>query len=76
MALPGAGQSAAAGYNEYCVFIQVLAMTIDLFEDALPPPWREEIAPGAVVMHGFVRDHGPELLAAVQGVVAQCRGGI
>ncbi|ASM22251.1 MULTISPECIES: DNA oxidative demethylase AlkB [Serratia] len=46
-------------------------MTIDLFEDALPPPWREEIAPGAVVMHGFVRDHGPELLAAVQGVVAQ-----
>ncbi|RTF95238.1 alpha-ketoglutarate-dependent dioxygenase AlkB, partial [Serratia marcescens] len=22
-------------------------MTIDLFEDALPPPWREEIAPGA-----------------------------
>lgn len=51
-------------------------MTIDLFEDALPPPWREEIAPGAVVMHGFVRDHGPELLAAVQGVVARCRGGI
>lgn len=46
-------------------------MTIDLFEDALPPPWREEIAPGAVVMHGFARDHGPELLAAVQGVVAQ-----
>ena len=50
-------------------------MTIDLFEDALPPPWRED-RPGAVVMHGFVRDHGPELLAAVQGVVAQCRGGI
>ena len=46
-------------------------MTIDLFEDVLPPPWREEIAPGAVVMHGFVRDHGPALLAAVQGVVAQ-----
>lgn len=46
-------------------------MTIDLFEDALPPPWREEIAPGAVVMHGFVRDHGPALLAAVRGVVAQ-----
>lgn len=46
-------------------------MTIDLFEDALPPPWCEEIAPGAVVMHGFVRDHGPALLAAVQGVVAQ-----
>ncbi|VTR22256.1 Alpha-ketoglutarate-dependent dioxygenase AlkB [Serratia fonticola] len=46
-------------------------MTIDLFEDALPPPWREEIAPGAVVLHGFVREHGPELLAAVNDVVAQ-----
>ncbi|WBF46986.1 DNA oxidative demethylase AlkB [Serratia rubidaea] len=46
-------------------------MTIDLFEDALPAPWREEIAPGAVVLHGFVREHGPALLAAVRGVVAQ-----
>ena len=46
-------------------------MTLDLFEDSLPPPWREQIAPGAVVMHGFVRDHGPELLAAVHGVIAQ-----
>ncbi|VEA68314.1 Alpha-ketoglutarate-dependent dioxygenase AlkB [Serratia rubidaea] len=24
-----------------------------------------------MVLHGFVRDHGPELLAAVRGVVAQ-----
>ncbi|WP_156294323.1 DNA oxidative demethylase AlkB [Serratia oryzae] len=46
-------------------------MTLDLFEEALPPPWCEEIAPGAVVLHGFVRDHGPELLAAVNAVVAQ-----
>ncbi|AHG18640.1 alpha-ketoglutarate-dependent dioxygenase [Chania multitudinisentens RB-25] len=46
-------------------------MTLDLFEDALPSPWREDIAPGAVVLHGFVREHGPELLAAINRVVAQ-----
>ncbi|MFI8415846.1 DNA oxidative demethylase AlkB [Serratia sp. NPDC078593] len=46
-------------------------MTLDLFEDELPPPWREEIAPGAVVLHGFVREHGRELLAAVYSVLAQ-----
>ncbi|KEY56633.1 DNA oxidative demethylase AlkB [Serratia sp. DD3] len=46
-------------------------MTIDLFEDALPPPWREEIAPGALVLHGFARNHGAELLAAVNSVVDQ-----
>ncbi|MEA9391243.1 DNA oxidative demethylase AlkB [Acerihabitans sp. TG2] len=46
-------------------------MTIDLFEDSAPPPWRDQLGPGAVVMHGFVRDHGPALLAAVNGVIAQ-----
>lgn len=46
-------------------------MTIDLFEDAMPPPWREEIAPGTVVLHGFVREYGAELLAAVKDIVAQ-----
>ncbi len=43
-----AGQTVNDGYNNYCLNKQVLMMTIDLFEDALPPPWREEIAPGAV----------------------------
>ncbi|WON78412.1 DNA oxidative demethylase AlkB [Serratia sp. UGAL515B_01] len=46
-------------------------MTIDLFEDQPQPPWREDIAPGAVVMHGFVYAHAPALLAAVNSVVAQ-----
>ncbi|TKI04594.1 DNA oxidative demethylase AlkB [Martelella alba] len=46
-------------------------MTLDLFEDALPPPWREQIAPGAVVLHGFVREQGPQLLAAVQSVIVR-----
>jgi alkylated DNA repair protein (DNA oxidative demethylase) len=45
-------------------------MTLDLFEDA-PPPWREQLGPGAVVMHGFVRHHAPVLLAAVNDVIAQ-----
>ncbi|MEN3259609.1 DNA oxidative demethylase AlkB [Sodalis endosymbiont of Spalangia cameroni] len=46
-------------------------MTLDLFEDAAPAPWRETIAPGAVVLHGFVRTHGAALLAAVQSIAAQ-----
>ncbi|XBS71425.1 DNA oxidative demethylase AlkB [Acerihabitans sp. KWT182] len=46
-------------------------MTIDLFEDSLSPPWREELAPGAVVMHGFAAEQAPAVLAAVSGVVAQ-----
>ena len=51
------------------------AMTFDLF-DALPadsnaPPAVETLAPGAVVLHGFARDTGPELLAAVQTISAE-----
>ncbi len=46
-------------------------MTGDLFEDAALPPWREALAPGAVVLHGFVGESGPALLAAVNSVVAQ-----
>ena len=51
------------------------AMTFDLF-DALPadsnaPPAVETRAPGAVVWHGFARDTGPELLAAVQTISAE-----
>lgn len=51
------------------------AMTFDLF-DALPadsnaPPAVETLAPGAVVLHGFARDAGPELLNAVQTISAE-----
>lgn len=49
-------------------------MTFDLF-DALPDdpdtlPAVEPLAPGAVVLRGFARDIGPELLAAVGEVSA------
>lgn len=44
-------------------------MTFDLFDDE-PPTWREELAPGAVVLRGFALPCVDDLLAALKDVTA------
>lgn len=44
-------------------------MTFDLFDDE-PPSWREELAPGAVVLRGFALPRVAALLAALRDVTA------
>ncbi|MBM3115088.1 DNA oxidative demethylase AlkB [Jeongeupia naejangsanensis] len=44
-------------------------MTADLFADSLPD-WREDLAPGAVVLRGFALPLVPALLAGVEAVTA------
>jgi alkylated DNA repair protein (DNA oxidative demethylase) len=44
--------------------------TADLFEDSSDAPRREQIAPGAVLLHGFARTEERRLIAAVDAVVA------
>ncbi|GHD56560.1 DNA oxidative demethylase AlkB [Jeongeupia chitinilytica] len=48
-------------------------MTADLFADLFneaPPDWREDLAPGAVVLRGFALPMVPALLAGVEAVTA------
>ncbi|WP_024304173.1 DNA oxidative demethylase AlkB [Pseudogulbenkiania sp. MAI-1] len=44
-------------------------MTFDLFDDE-PRTWREELAPGAVVLRGFALPRVDDLLAALKDVTA------
>lgn len=42
---------------------------LDLFSDT--PPWQEPLAPGAVVLRRFAREHAPGLLQAIADVARQ-----
>lgn len=42
---------------------------LDLFSDT--PPWQETLAPGAVVLRRFAREHAPGLLQAIADVARQ-----
>ena len=47
-------------------------MTADLFDRLDEPlPRREDIAPGAALLHGFARAQECDLLAAIDAVVAR-----
>lgn len=48
-------------------------MNLDLFDDEAlaPPPARQDLAPGAVLLRGRALAQAPALLAAAEGVVAQ-----
>ena len=49
-----------------------VAMTLDLFSDEPAVEQRDEpLAPGALVLRGFVRDRGPALLEALETVTAR-----
>ncbi|CNH70127.1 alkylated DNA repair protein [Yersinia kristensenii] len=43
-------------------------MTMDLFSQLLNEPWVEELAPGALVLHHFVSEQAPSLLAEVAAI--------
>lgn len=44
----------------------------DLFDAALPPEAaRAQLAPGAVLLHGFARDMDAPLLQAIEAVITQ-----
>ncbi|OYU27892.1 MAG: alpha-ketoglutarate-dependent dioxygenase AlkB [Burkholderiales bacterium PBB2] len=46
-------------------------MNLDLFDDAQePPPARQDLAPGAVLLRGRALAQAPQLLAAAEGVMA------
>ncbi|MCV2420197.1 DNA oxidative demethylase AlkB [Paucibacter sp. DJ2R-2] len=46
-------------------------MNLDLFDDALePPPARQDLAPGAVLLRGRALAQAPQLLAAAEAVMA------
>jgi alkylated DNA repair protein (DNA oxidative demethylase) len=45
-------------------------MNLDLFDDTLePPPARQDLAPGAVLLRGRALAQAPQLLAAAEGVM-------
>ncbi len=46
-------------------------MTFDLFDDAPPESGPTCIAPGAVLLHGFVRDQAASLLQAFEAITSQ-----
>lgn len=46
------------------------ATTLPLFADARPVPEREELAPGACVLHGFALDVAAQLLAEIERIAA------
>ncbi|CFR25603.1 DNA oxidative demethylase AlkB [Yersinia kristensenii] len=43
-------------------------MTMDLFSQLPNEPWVEELAPGALVLHHFVSEQAPSLLAEVTAI--------
>ncbi|MBB1091687.1 DNA oxidative demethylase AlkB [Rhodopseudomonas palustris] len=45
--------------------------TADLFEGVFDAPRREEIAPGAALLHGFARPQERDLIGAIDAVVAR-----
>ncbi|MFN5046636.1 alpha-ketoglutarate-dependent dioxygenase AlkB, partial [Roseateles sp.] len=45
-------------------------MNLDLFEALEPPPARQDLAPGAVLLRGRALAQAPQLLAAAEGVIA------
>ncbi|CNH02948.1 alkylated DNA repair protein [Yersinia thracica] len=45
-------------------------MTMDLFSQLPNEPWVEELAPGALVLHHFVSEQAPSLLAEVAAITA------
>ncbi|WP_428505184.1 DNA oxidative demethylase AlkB [Roseateles sp.] len=45
-------------------------MNLDLFEALEPPPARQNLAPGAVLLRGRALAQAPQLLAAAEGVIA------
>jgi alkylated DNA repair protein (DNA oxidative demethylase) len=45
-------------------------MNLDLFEALEPPPDRQDLAPGAVLLRGRALAQAPQLLAAAEGVIA------
>ncbi|WP_041798104.1 DNA oxidative demethylase AlkB [Rhodopseudomonas palustris] len=46
-------------------------MAADLFENLFDGPRREDIAPGAALLHGFARAQELELMAVIEAVVAR-----
>lgn len=47
-------------------------MTLDLFEDGAPGRiWRQELCPGAVLLHGFALEHQGGILAALDQITAR-----
>lgn len=46
-------------------------MNLDLFAQEEPRRWTESLAPGAVILRGFVQQQAADLMAAVNAVAAR-----